>query len=555
MSNFAINYANFQNLSAMENPLGEVPGFFGTNLESESPATNEPYRNGGNSDTELNDAMNQFCFGETGRMTSILFANNHTRLIETIMRCDTTNSWRYVTPNIPEIEYGTIVKNNYIKSAIRTGHTTMIVEDIDTDPPAESTIPTFHLISNPSVPTGHLYTIDEISTYINSLPDNAIIVVDETYLPFTGESWIDNSIMSRFDDDGAMWNTKNIRVVVVCDWTRFFPSSITSISSIVFGPGAAGVFSAMTVSVSYNHHPSGKARNYLNHSFGGVDYATASWNSVRIWRELMVAQLKLIVPMWTFRGNEAMPWIWMRAGDTETVERLYGKLLTKGISIQKGDRLGGDSQCLAVRIAEGTDLEDFYVTFGQFAVPITIGQSFNSFNKLVSTIFINQTPIRIDKNLIQPHKHYSVITYSKYVEMWSGDGGGDGGGEMDIEDCPPIIASIFYIGSQINYFIIDGHARFAAMKELWPTSTIPLMLVDYSSIYIFADTIDHLPYTSTLVADRNQDAKNTTLLAVSDGNLLPVTRNAHQVLCGGSLYPINVLTRIKDTDGTAWWAV
>jgi histidinol-phosphate/aromatic aminotransferase/cobyric acid decarboxylase-like protein len=532
----------------MENPFGEVPGFdFDANLI-------------GLPETELQDSFKTFCFGGNTptNLHDIRFSGSYVRSLETLMRQtgEGVVSWRYVTPMVPDISYANAspYKNDFIKSAIRTGHTEMNVDDISgTDVSGGMAL---NFIANPSVPTGHLYEREEVIEFISTVPNDGIVIVDESYLPFCGEFWQDNSVMSRIDVLQSHIE-RGVKIAVVCDWSKFFPSGGKCFMTSVTILNNAW---SMAIQLTQAKWPiSDLSKLYLRHCFATTTYASQTYLLLRNWRSLIVAQLEQIVPLWTFQGNEWMPWVWMRADNEDAIERLHAKLLTRGITVLLGRRVGGDDRCMAIMVAEGSVLADFYVTFSRYAVEMPLGQEFTSFRTLIANLFQNIETIPVSTAHIIPHKHFSVIAYGKYLKSYQTAKavGGIGTSLLNLAKDPgnpivPIITAVIYVGvEQQKYVIIDGHSRYEVMKELWPGSKIPVHVVDYMSPHIFANTIDRLPYTSHNPNERNLDEKNVILSTVNAGNKLPVTRNSHQILCAGQLFPIHIITTTFNTPAGA----
>ena len=245
-----------------------------------------------------------------------------------------------------------------------------------------------------------------------------------------------------------------------------------------------------------------------------------------------------------------MPWVWMRADNDAVIERLYGKFLTQGIIALQGQRVGSDDRCMAIMVADGSVLADFYVAFGRYAVDLPQEQTFSSFRSLIANQFRNTDIIPVPTTQIIPHKHFSVVAYGTYLTLYQECKRANAGKTLlqiatdsATNNVMPIIVSVIYIGLDMKYVIIDGHSRYEVMKEIWGESQpIPVRVIDYMNPHIFANTVDRLPYTSHNLHDRNFDQKNIVLNAVTAGNKLPVTRNSHQVLCNGQLFPIRVIT-------------
>ena len=533
----------------MENPLGESNGFFDT--DASHPDTEPPTL------FDIKEAHNLFCHGVTTPTTTgiVQFAGSHTRIMETLMGKSgpTVTSWRYVTPIVPDISYANAspYKNDFIKSAIRTGHLTMDVDDISGDGVSGGSA--LNVIANPSIPTGHLYQWEEIAAFITTVPTDGIIIIDETYLPFCGDDWMDLSVRAHLDSTEIV-NAKNnnVKIVITCDWTKMFPSGGKCFAS------SATILNdswATIIQLTQSKWPIGDiSLKYLKHCFDDLVFTQQTHLLLPTWRSLMVAQLEQIVPLWTFRGHEYMPWVWMRADNDEAVSRVYGKLLTKGITILQGRRVGGDVRSMSIMVKEGSELSDFYLTFSRYAIEMPLGQEFTSFRTMIANLFNDVETISVNRAFIIPHKHYSIVSYGRHLAMYQPHVPAD---PMDPaaptlsaiaadtnNPIVPIVVTRIFVGTEERWVIIDGHSRFEVMTALWPTDLIPVHVVNYMSPHIFANTIERLPYTSHNPNERNMDEKNVILSAVSTGNKMPVTRNAHQVLCAGQLFPIHIITTV-----------
>ena len=546
MSTLQLNYDSYMDLGRMENPLGEIGGFFDTTASHPDTAPPTVF--------ELKDSHNIFCHGVNtpANPGTVQFAGSHTRIMETLMRQSGEAGWRYVTPIVPDISYANAspYKNDFIKSAIRTGHLEMNVDDIGGD--GVSGGMAMNLIANPSIPTGHLYQWAEIAAFIATVPPNGIVIIDETYLPFCGENWIDLSVRSHLDSTEIITaKNSNIKIVITCDWTKMFPSGGKCFAS------SATILNdswATIIQLTQSKWPVGDiSMKYLKHCFDDLVYTQQTHLLLPTWRSLMVAQLQQIVPMWTFRGHEYMPWVWMRADNDEAVARVYGKLLTKGITVLQGRRVGGDVRSMSIMVKEGSKLSDFYLTFSRYAIEIPLGQDFTSFRAMIANLFNDVETLSVDRAFIMPYKHYSIVSYGKHLAKYQPHVLTDITLTTLAADTTnpivPIVVTMIYIGTTQRFVIVDGHSRFEVMKSLWPTGLIPVYIVDYMSPHIFANTMERLPYTSHNPNERNMDEKNVILSTVSAGNKLPVTRNAHQVLCGGQLFPIHIITTIFNPVG------
>ena len=572
MTNNSVN-SEYLDLINIDNPLGQVPGFFGTQLESDSPQDSDKYRASGNFDKELIEIMYQFCFIHEDINRSVIFANNHVRLIERIMGMDANEQWTYIRPagsiyNVNPSSDVYIGKNDIINSAIRTGHKEMNTIDVNEGglyeinngvraTTAEASTSSMNFISNPAIPTGHLYTMEDIETIINDLDVNSFFIVDETYLPFKGADWASYSIMTFMKNDSLKTTirTKNIHLVVICEWTKFFSSNIVSASSAVFY--STGLLSNITLT-NHNYHLSGRVRNYLKHGFNHPEYSTRTWMLLENWRLLQIAQLQQIVPNWTFSGCEYSPWIWIKTSGTSIRDRVRDKLMTNGILVQKGEYWDdADNVCIIIKVMDGVNLKLFYNTITQCTATTTQGTQFTNFRSLLKRIFINAGHINVQRDLLVSYKHFSISSYSRYKDLYSGDTDGYydiGTGLLRVkrtadpaEKCvTPIIVSQMYRGKKLMYFIIDGHSRFASMKEVWadPNVLIPIILVDYMDPLIFANTEENLPYTSHNLNDRNIDEKNRIINIIASDNILPTTNNSHHISCAGTLFPIQMLTTV-----------
>lgn len=546
MSTLRLNYDSYVDLGRMENPLGESNGFFDT--VASHPDTEPPTL------SDIKESHNLFCHGVTApAVTGIVqFAGSHTRIMETLMGKSgpTVVGWRYVTPIVPDISYtnASPYKNDFIKSAIRTGHLEMDVDDISGV--GVSGGAALNVIANPSVPTGHLYTWEEIAEFITTVPPNGIVIIDETYLPFCGENWIDLSVRAHMDSTEII-NAKNdnVKIVITCDWTKMFPSGGKCFAS------SATILNdswATIIQLTQSKWPIGDiSMKYLKHCFDDLVYTQQTHLLLPTWRSLMVAQLEQIVPLWTVRGHECMPWVWMRADNDDAVGRVYGKLLTKGITILQGRRVGGDVRSMSIMVKEGSALADFYLTFSRYAIEMPLGQEFTSFRSMIANLFNDVETISVNRSFIMPHKHYSIVSYGRHLATYQPHVPLENTVNTLIDlsadtDNPivPIVATRIYIGTDVRWVIIDGHSRFEVMTALFPNNNvlIPIYTVDYMSPLIFANTMERLPYTSHNPNERNMDEKNVVLSTVSAGNKLPVTRNSHQVLCAGQLFPIHIIT-------------
>lgn len=546
MSTIRLNYDTHLDLSRMENPLGEVSEFFdlpASDLTNISESTSD----------ELLAHFRTFVFGGSEPTTThnVQFSGSHVRILEALMRQSgsSVTSWRYVTPIVPDISYtnASPYKNDFIKSAIRTGHLSMFVDDISGDTVENDFV--LNLIANPSVPTGYLYEWQDIVDFIATVPNDGIFIIDETYLPFCGEHWHDYSLHSHIDDaEIVAAKGRGVKIAIVCDWTKFFPSA-----GKCFMTSATILTNAwsMAIQLTQSKWPvSDLSKLYLKHCFANTTYEAQTHLYVGMWRSLIVAQLQLIVPRWTFRGDEWVPWIWIRADNDEAIPRLYGKLLVEGITVLRGQRIGGDSHCMCIMVEKGDTLREFYTTFGRYALEVPLGLNFTNFRSLISSMFEDIETISVPAEKIIPHKHTSMIAFTKYTDLYEQRKAENPGeslpniARISSKGVVPIIVSVIYVGMEQKYMIIDGHSRYKAMKLWWNGDEIPVHIVDYTDPNIFANAIERLPYTSPNPNERNFDEKNVILSTVNASELLPATRNAHQIMCAGHLFPIHIITII-----------
>jgi len=404
-------------------------------------------------------------------------------------------------------------------------------------PPSATATTDLCIVSNPNFPLGTIFTQTELLNIVITLKSGATLLIDETYLPYCGQSWTEKSILNIHPiepGDKTIVETateRGVRILVVNDWTKCFPTSGFGISSVIATNRVSVVHSLF---ISQFPPMSIQGRNYLLHAFRYSQLA-GDLRTMNTWRASTVSKIRVIVAEngWTVCDDGFVPWIWINTHNESVTRTITQKLISQDIFVLSGNMIPGiANSCFAFEVPDLAVALPIFSIIARHCRAKSTDLNYSNKNEANHRLD-EQVIVNVTTDAIHPYKQYSVEAYSHY-------------NQIPTADIPPLLLGR-YIDSAGNtlYHIIDGHARFKVVSERNAANnrtTVLARIVDYYDPNIFANSLDGLAYTSVGTNECNTDAKNAIVdRVVKRMPLVKSVANTHMVRLDGMLVPIHIL--------------
>ena len=476
-----------EDMSVTTNSFGTVDNYFEqlTKEKFEYLATHYPPNK---RDDELHDAYHKYIGGSN--RYNVIFGNGASELIDLILRFIPQGNWRTNDVTTQYREYKNACINSNRKQLSHNDNRAKVT-----------------IIVNPNNPTGDFLEWNQMEHYINTkLPDNSYLMVDESMLFWYGLDWKKHSFLGHVDYIEKIKRERNINVVVIQSWTKFFSSTGLRIgSAVIFNNELYEQVKDHIIPWSLNSI----ARDYIMYAWQQTDYINRTVTKTPIWRKDMIDQMKVIFPNWTFYGVDFVSWIWVDTHNIELAEKIASRSREIGFPIRHGKQGYNMDSYLRIAVRDVDKIEQWFnmLLFRKF--------SFQSLKEIKKQIVIENT--YCDATQIKPHEKY-VEEHAQLLFEY-------------IDKNKMLLAAIIVarIHETSQYVIIDGHHRFEVMKRM-SQKQIPITVIDYENPMILA----HLDDPSV--------TKQFVLQTAQHNKLLEPKSTKHVVRINDGYAPVIVLS-------------
>jgi histidinol-phosphate/aromatic aminotransferase/cobyric acid decarboxylase-like protein len=218
-----------------------------------------------------------------------------------------------------------------------------------------------HVIVNPTNPTGDYLSLSEMQHYLeNNCKDGSYVIIDESMLPWYGESWRDVSVFAQQDWITRMLNTRDIHIVVIHSWTKIFCCTGLRIGSITL-PCLDDFKLVKNFMVPWNVNM--LAMDYLSICLKSKYYLRETWDITSKLRAQQVNKLQHEFPDWEIKGKSFLSWMWVDTKSEQVAKQAVDCAKSWGCPIRWGKM--GYHRPTHIRIAVRRD-EQFQVLLSAF---------------------------------------------------------------------------------------------------------------------------------------------------------------------------------------------
>ncbi|KAF6004599.1 hypothetical protein F1559_004619 [Cyanidiococcus yangmingshanensis] len=172
------------------------------------------------------------------------------------------------------------------------------------------------VIVRPNSPTGDFASLQQLEDWIrNPSPmeaSDAIVVVDESFMPFQGPNWREHSALQLVERYPS-------RVLVIQSWTKLWCCPGLRLGSVAASKEWIRIFKRLQTPWSCNT----VAQAFCVAAARDAAYMQSTWQLLPKWRERQEQLLKAFPLRWHVNENSPIwiPWIYVNCGSEEIAQR------------------------------------------------------------------------------------------------------------------------------------------------------------------------------------------------------------------------------------------
>lgn len=191
---------------------------------------------------------------------------------------------------------------------------------------------------------------------IDSLPNNATVIVDESMQPWHSEDFRSESLVSQGEWAKEVLKGKNISVYIIHSWTKLWTCCGLRIGSLTCPTEShAKNIRSLQVPWSVNN----LALRYLEIVTApeNISYLEDTWRITPKWRKYLHDSIKEYKSDWELHGEPFLSWIWINTLSAQTADKVEEISKNAGYPIRPG-KYGYNAKTfirIAVRNPEVTD--------------------------------------------------------------------------------------------------------------------------------------------------------------------------------------------------------
>jgi histidinol-phosphate/aromatic aminotransferase/cobyric acid decarboxylase-like protein len=270
---------------------------------------------------------------------TLILGNGASELIDLVIRASPEGSW---SGGPFDVQY-----KEYERAATFNGR--KIMGKSDGSPESAS----IYSIVNPNNPTGDYLSIGKLKQWIESLPDNCSVTVDESMQIWVGDDWRNDSLVSQSKWIEEMWEKRSIAVFIIHSWTKIWSCTGIRLGSLVC-PNIEYFEKIRKMQIPWSVNVVALA--FLDQVVKNNNYLKKTWDVTSKWRKYAVDEINCLFPQFVVRGKPFLSWIWIDVGSALVAERLVEISKKIGLPIRWG-KYGYEKETF-VRVA----VRDFSLT-------------------------------------------------------------------------------------------------------------------------------------------------------------------------------------------------
>lgn len=264
---------------------------------------------------------------------SLLLGNGASELIDVLMRYLSSSGVSSYATGPAAVQY-----NEYERSAKLCG----MVESVHSD------TADVHFIVNPNNPTGSFLEYNTLKSYIEERTKrNAVVIIDESMLPWFGATWKNQSILSELPWVHEIKRKKGVDIYTIHSWTKIWSCCGIRIGSL-YCPCDELALSIRDLLVPWNVNL--LALHFLSHAIRDEQFMKKTWVTTRSLRLSLSCSLKSICDEWRIYGEEWLPWIWLDVLKPSTAKRFVDSSVDCGLPTRLGAVGYGQGSFVRIRV-------------------------------------------------------------------------------------------------------------------------------------------------------------------------------------------------------------
>ena len=454
------------------------------NIEHYPPQTYQPYI----------DNLKKFLFKNFKINDFIIIGNGASELIDLVIRSIKCETWKPSYSDVQYLEYERVCLLTNKKKCNYTNKNTDLT-----------------CIINPNNPTGDFLSVIEIKEYINKYcKNNSYVIVDESMIPWYGEQWRQNSLISESDWIKQMANNNSIFIFIIHSWTKFFSCTGLRYGSLIC-PNESSFNKIHSIKIPWSVN--NISLKYIDYCINDTKYMKDIWDNTSILRDYQCQQIKSYFPNWDIYGANFLSWIWIDTHNEDIALLAYNLCKYNGTPIRLGKFGYNKNSYLRIAVKEE---KYFDLLLNSLKSLSNLNMKMNPIHLSIDNNIINRFEW-ISKDFLKCHEEYIQERHDKLYEY-----------VLSIKNnitMPAIIVC------SKTFVIIDGHHRFSVMKKIGLIN-VPCLLINYENNNIL-----------TGIENSNLNKQKIIEAGINKKYLEPKS-SQHMIKINNKLFPIQVLSPI-----------